>query len=143
MMRSALFSSALDTESKTSLETMSTTSVPLYLDYLDYTLFVYPSNVTKAVYTNNSPAIAFVVVACAFLFTSMVFVSYDCFVARRQRIVMNRAIASSASKCEVAHSPVVWVVARSMSTYLIAIPPTILGCSCVISISCPSTRPGL
>jgi hypothetical protein len=103
MMHSALFSSALETESKTSLETMSSTSVPLHPDYLDYTLFVYPSNDTEAVYTSNSPVIAFIVVACAFLFTSMVFISYDCFVARRQRIVMNRAVASSASKYEVAH----------------------------------------
>ena len=110
-MRSALFSSALTTESKTSPERVSSTSVPLHLDYLDYTLFVYPSKVTKAVYTSSSPVIAFVVVACAFLFTSMVFVSYDCFVARRQRIVMNRAIASSASKCKVAElSCGLWVI---------------------------------
>ena len=84
--------------SRTSPVISSYTSVPLDLDYLDYTLHVYPSSDTESQYKNNYPVIAFIVVACVFLFTSLVFIFYDCYVGRRQRIVMNRAIASSASK---------------------------------------------
>jgi len=76
----------------------SYTSVPLDLDYLDYTLHVYPSSDTESQFKNDTPMIACIVVVCVFLFTSLVFIFYDCYVGRRQRIVMNRAIASSASK---------------------------------------------
>jgi hypothetical protein len=83
-------------EKKASIQTSSYTSVDLNGDYCGYTLRVYPSQDTENEFVNSSPIIFTVVVACIFLFTSMVFVLYDYLVARRQSIVMNRAVASSA-----------------------------------------------
>ena len=136
MVQSVSFSSYL--ESRASPETSSYTSVPLDVNYLDYTLFVYPSLDTRAAYTNNNPMIAFAVVACTFLFSGLVFVCYDCIVARRQRIVMNRAIASGASKLWPTSS----LIMRSIFFVLMMLYHH-TNCSCVVSVSCPSARQNL
>ena len=81
---------------RASPETRSFTSVDLNSEYCDYTLRVFPSQDTEDEFVNSEPMILTIVVICVFLFTSFVFVTYDCLVARRQRIVMNRAVASSA-----------------------------------------------
>jgi hypothetical protein len=83
-------------QKKASIQTRSYTSVDLNGDYCGYTLRVYPSQDTEDEFVNSSPIIFTVVIACIFLFTSMVFILYDYLVARRQRIVMDRAVASSA-----------------------------------------------
>jgi class 3 adenylate cyclase len=76
--------------------TRSYTTVNLNDEYLAYKLRVYPSSKTEDDYLTNEPVIFTVVVAAVFLFTSMIFVFYDVVVARRQRIVMERALASGA-----------------------------------------------
>jgi class 3 adenylate cyclase len=81
---------------KLSPETKSYTSVDLSEEYCNYKLRVYPSQDTEDEYVNQDPIIYTVVIACVFLFTSLVFVAYDRLVTRRQRIVMDRAVASSA-----------------------------------------------
>jgi hypothetical protein len=83
-------------QKKASIQTRSYTSVDLNGDYCGYTLSVYPSQDTEDEFVNSSPIIFTVVIACIFLFTSMVCILYDYLVARRQRIVMDRAVASSA-----------------------------------------------
>lgn len=77
-------------------ETKSYTSVDLNSDYCSYTLRVYPSQDTEDKYVNRNPIIFTVVIVLVFLFTSLVFVLFTIAVARRQRVVMNRAVASSA-----------------------------------------------
>jgi class 3 adenylate cyclase len=81
---------------KSSPETMSYTSVDLNEEYCNYKLRVYPSQDTEDEYVNQDPIIFTVVIVSVFIFTSLVFVAYDCLVTRRQRIVMDRAVASSA-----------------------------------------------
>jgi class 3 adenylate cyclase len=77
-------------------ETKSYTSVDLNTDYCDYELFVYPSQENEDVYVNNAPIVLTVVILSIFLFTSFVFVMYTVAVQRRQDVVMDRAVASSA-----------------------------------------------
>jgi class 3 adenylate cyclase len=77
-------------------ETKSYTSVDLNNEYCNYKLRVYPSQDTEDAYVNEDPIIYTVVIASVFLFTSLVIVAYDYLVTRRQRIVMDRAVASSA-----------------------------------------------
>ena len=85
-------------ESRTSPQTMSYTSVTIDFDYLDFKLSVYPSSEFESYYKTSAPMLSFVVILSIFAFTSLVFAFYDWFVRRRQRIVMERAIASGASK---------------------------------------------
>ena len=82
--------------SRASARTQSYTVVPLNTALNTYTLRVYPSQDAEEEQINNDPAIMAVVIVCVFLFTSLVFVTYDLLVSRRQHIVMNRAVASSA-----------------------------------------------
>jgi class 3 adenylate cyclase len=77
-------------------ETKSYTSVDLNTDYCDYELSVYPSQENEDVYVNNAPIVLMVVILSIFLFTSFVFVLYTVAVQRRQDVVMDRAVASSA-----------------------------------------------
>ena len=76
--------------------TRSYTAVNLNNEFLAYKLRVYPSSETEDDCLTNEPVIFTVVVAMVFLFTSLIFMAYDLFVARRQRIVMKRALASGA-----------------------------------------------
>jgi class 3 adenylate cyclase len=82
--------------SRASPKTQSYTVVPLNTDLNSYTLRIYASQDAEDEQITNEPVIMAVVIVCVFLFTSMVFFTYDLLVARRQRIVMNRAVASSA-----------------------------------------------
>jgi hypothetical protein len=54
-------------------------------------LRVYPSKELEDSYVNSFPMIATIVTACIFAFTSLVFVTYDWLVERRQRTVMTSA----------------------------------------------------
>ncbi|CAB9509771.1 Receptor-type guanylate cyclase gcy [Seminavis robusta] len=77
-------------------QTRSYTSVDLNGDYSRYFLRVYPSQETEDQFIDNQPVLMLVLVICVFAFTSFVFVVYDWVIARRQRIVMERALASGA-----------------------------------------------
>ena len=82
--------------SRASAKTQSYTVVPLNTAFNTYKLRIYASQDAEDEQITNEPVIMAVVIVCVFLFTSLVFFTYDLLVARRQRIVMNRAVASSA-----------------------------------------------
>eukprot|EP00980_Cylindrotheca_fusiformis_P020351 scaffold7354_cov93-Cylindrotheca_fusiformis.AAC.4 len=56
------------------------------------TLHIYPSEELEATFHNSDAAIYTIVVVVIFIFTSLVFLLYDYFVGRRQRIVMDRIV---------------------------------------------------
>lgn len=72
------------------------TGLPLAKDFCDKTITIYPSENMENEYKSNKPLIFMLVAASIFVFTSLVFILYDLLVAHRQRIVMNRAMASGA-----------------------------------------------
>ena len=80
----------------TSPETQAFTAVDVNTDFGNYVIHIYPSEETEKVYKNNDPLVYTLVIVCTFLFTSAVFISYDFLLARRQCIVMKRALASGA-----------------------------------------------
>ena len=59
-----------------------------------YSIRVYPSSIFQDKYHTDEPWIYATVLGALFLFTSCVFVFYDCMVQRRQNIVMKSAIQS-------------------------------------------------
>lgn len=65
-------------------------------EYCSYSIRVYPSETLENQYLTNDTRTYTIVVAAIFLFTSIIFIAYDLFVARRQRIVMKRAVESGA-----------------------------------------------
>ena len=77
-------------------ETKSYTSVEIDFDFMSYSLHVFPSQETEDYYVNGDALVFTVIILAVFLFTSLVFTAYDFLVARRQRIVMDRAVASGA-----------------------------------------------
>ena len=79
-----------------SLKTKSYTIVPLNAEYNSYSLTIYPSQDTEDDHVNSEPIVLVVVIFSVFLFTCLVFLIYDNYVGRRQRIVMDRAVASGA-----------------------------------------------
>ena len=74
----------------------SYTGLPLADDFCPKTLKVYPSSSIEDEYHTNQPALFASVAALIFIATSLIFLSYDWYVAHRQRIVMGRAKASGA-----------------------------------------------
>lgn len=95
---SADVNSYLDSVATT--ETRSYTTVSLNRDYGKYRLHVYPSKATEASYMSNEPAILSAVVACAFLFTSIVFLVFAVVVERRQHIVVTEAMMHARKAAE-------------------------------------------
>ena len=61
-----------------------------------YSIDVYPSNDTEDEYVSSQPAVFAIVVASIFAFTSLVFIAYDLLVAKRQEIVLKKAVQSAA-----------------------------------------------
>ena len=72
------------------------TGLPLDDDYCTRYLSIYPSQEMEDRFRSDDPFLFSMVAAGIFLFTSLVFIVYDLTVARRQRIVMDRALASGA-----------------------------------------------
>jgi len=72
------------------------TGRPMTTDFCPYSLSIYPSSIMEAKHLTKDPVIYTVVVALIFLFTSALFLAYDLFVNRRQRLVKQRALASGA-----------------------------------------------
>ncbi|CAB9507281.1 Guanylate cyclase [Seminavis robusta] len=80
-----------------SAEGSSYSGLPVSKTYCVMTLGVYPSQDFEDDYVTSGPVIFTTLAAFIFIFTSLVFIIYDCTVARRQRIVMQRALASGAN----------------------------------------------
>ncbi|CAB9512443.1 Receptor-type guanylate cyclase gcy [Seminavis robusta] len=76
--------------------TRSYSGAPFDEDFCPYSVGVYPSSDMEDNHITNNPVIYSVVAISIFLFTSVVFLCYDKLVERRQRIVMQRALASGA-----------------------------------------------
>ena len=72
------------------------TGLPLDDEYCTKTLYIYPTQEMQDGFQSDDPIRFAMMTAAIFLFTSLVFIAYDLIVARRQRIVMNRALASGA-----------------------------------------------
>jgi hypothetical protein len=72
------------------------TGPPLYNGFYQYNFTVYPSEELESVYVTANPLYYTLGVLGVFLFTSLVFVAYDCMVERRQKIVMSSAERSDA-----------------------------------------------
>ena len=61
-----------------------------------YSIRIYPSVDLQSTFVTERPVIYTVVLASIFLFTSCIFLLYDCIVERRNRLVVSSAIASNA-----------------------------------------------
>ena len=72
------------------------TAVDLNAEYNNYRLHVYPSTDMKDAFVTNMPVQFAAIVVSAFLFTALLFILYDCLVERRQHIVMDKAVKSTA-----------------------------------------------
>mmetsp|Transcript_2519 Transcript_2519/g.6009 ORF Transcript_2519/g.6009 Transcript_2519/m.6009 type:complete len:729 (+) Transcript_2519:76-2262(+) len=72
------------------------TGLPLSETFCPRSIHIYPSKTMEGDYVTSNPLIFTIVAAFIFIFTSSVFLLYDCVVSRRQRIVMQRAQASGA-----------------------------------------------
>jgi class 3 adenylate cyclase len=81
--------------SRSSQSTTSYTVVKLNTAFNAYSLRIYPSKDTEASHVDSEPRILTIAIIFVFVFTSLVFMIYDCMVARRQCVVMNRAVAST------------------------------------------------
>ncbi|CAB9503573.1 Receptor-type guanylate cyclase gcy [Seminavis robusta] len=81
---------------KANPETRAYLTAPLHETFGRYTLKVYPTDSTKDEYTTSNPVLYTVVVGCIFAITALVFVLFDTWVEKRQRIVLNRAVESGA-----------------------------------------------
>ncbi len=57
-----------------------------------YRVSVYSSQEFRSSYISHKPRLYAVVVMTIFVFTSLIFVAYDCYVSRRQRKIMNAAL---------------------------------------------------
>jgi hypothetical protein len=64
--------------------------------YCPFTLHIYPSDAMEDVYSTQNPMIFTIAAVMIFVFTSILFISYDKMVERRQTLVMNTAVRTSA-----------------------------------------------
>lgn len=83
-------------EERAGPRTEAYTKVGLDAGYTDYTLHVYPSKTMEDTYITTDPIIYAVIVAFIFVFTSLVFLTYDWLVEKRQKKVMDKAVKSTA-----------------------------------------------
>lgn len=81
-------------QERASVRTRAYKRARLDQDFSRYTLSVYPSGDTEAEYKSNKPAIYSALVAIAFFLTTAIFMVYDLLIAKRQKIVMDRALQS-------------------------------------------------
>ncbi|CAB9521876.1 stable enterotoxin receptor [Seminavis robusta] len=73
------------------IASLTYTGRPLYDDFCPYTFHIYPSQELKDKYVTTKPMWYAVIVCGVFLFTSLVFLTYDWLVERRQRLVLSSA----------------------------------------------------
>jgi hypothetical protein len=88
-------SSLLQDLDKYSVGKSSYSYIPLEQDSCPWTVRVYPAVAFVESYTSNMPIIFTVVVLLVFGFSSGIFLMYDWYVRRRQRIVMASAVRSN------------------------------------------------
>ena len=79
---------------ETTTEESTYTGIPLSETYCVKTIHVYPSQDMENVYVTREPKIFAALVPLIFVLTSVVFLVYDKYVARRQAIIRDRAMAS-------------------------------------------------
>lgn len=72
------------------------TTTPFNAEYNTYILSIYPSDDLKDDYVTHQPYVYMAAIAAVFLFVLLTFLLYDWFVERRQRMVMDRAVKSTA-----------------------------------------------
>lgn len=77
-------------------ESRTYNAVDLDTDYTWYSLYVYPSEALEDKYITNEPAIFAAIVASIFVFTLIVLAAFDLLVAQRQKILMKKAVESTA-----------------------------------------------
>jgi signal transduction histidine kinase len=82
------------------IDRQSYRAVSVSTDFGRYRLRVYPTSETVAEYTTNEPIIYSVLIVCAFLFTSTVFLIYSILVERRQKLVMDTAMNNATRAIE-------------------------------------------
>lgn len=75
--------------------TRSFTAVDLNSDFLTYSLRVYPSTEFQHIYITNTPLHQGLMTASVFVLCMTLFLVYDCFVRRRQLIVLDRAVKAT------------------------------------------------
>jgi hypothetical protein len=81
---------------KFAVKNIKYTGLPLDNDYCPFRVRLYPSKMKQDQYTTSDAVIFAVSAALIFLFTSAVFIVYAICVERRQRLVMNTAVRSTA-----------------------------------------------
>jgi hypothetical protein len=72
------------------------TTVGLDDSFCKYAISVYPTQDLEDAFVNKQPSIVTAIAASIFMFTSLVFVVYDLLVAKRQKIVLTKALQSGA-----------------------------------------------
>ena len=82
--------------SRATPETQSVTFVDLDDSFNDYRITIYPSRDMRDTHVSDEPIIYSVVIGCVFVICAVVFLAYDCMVERRRRLVLNRAVQSTA-----------------------------------------------
>ena len=75
------------------------TGLPIGNDTCSYQLHLYPSVEMRKDHTTNNPVVFTVVALLIFTFTSCIFLLYDWYVERRQQLVMQTAVESTANVC--------------------------------------------
>lgn len=72
------------------------TGFQMNADFCPYTITAYPSSTAESIHVTTDPIRFTVGATFIFLFTSVLFFLYDCFVNKRQRLIQERALASGA-----------------------------------------------
>lgn len=70
------------------------TGLPMNSEFCPYNLTVYPSYTMEKMHVTSDPIYYAIAVAAIFFLTSLVFLSYDWFVNKRQTLIKKRALAS-------------------------------------------------
>jgi hypothetical protein len=70
--------------------------LPFFDRDCQYTISIYPSTVFQEAFSSSSPGIITLAVAVIFLFAIFMFCAYDRLVERRQKLIMDKAIQSTA-----------------------------------------------
>ena len=72
------------------------TGPPVDTEFCPFRLRIYPSDDMQDTYTSKDPIVFMMLAISIFVFTSVIFLLYDCHVERRQRLILNTAERSSA-----------------------------------------------
>jgi signal transduction histidine kinase len=73
--------------------------IPVNSDYCPFTIRVFPSQTMEDDYKSNNPALFTLAAILIFATTCTVFIIYDCWVERRQRMVLQSALDAATNVC--------------------------------------------